>query len=121
MAVTVDSRLIGRTLPTSGVADLYGVAMLGIHRPQRLIGRKQEVSRVGDQRIAEGDVLLVIGLPDDLQNFAQTDSLLMLEGAREVPRRAKAVLAATIMGVFRRLPPPSACCRSPFRRWRARS
>ncbi|WJY18415.1 SLC13 family permease [Alteriqipengyuania flavescens] len=99
MTVTADSRLISRTLPTSGVADLYGVAVLGIHRPERLIGARQEFSEVGDQRIAEGDVLLVMGLPEDLQNFASTDSLLMLEGAREMPRKSKALLSAVIMGV----------------------
>ena len=99
MTVTADSRLINRTLPTSGVADLYGVAVLGVHRPQRLIGPRQEFSEVGDQRITEGDVLLVMGLPEDLQNFASTDSLLMLEGAREMPRKSKALLSAVIMGV----------------------
>ncbi|MEB3415102.1 SLC13 family permease [Alteriqipengyuania sp. WL0013] len=99
MTVTADSRLINRTLPTSGVADLYGVAVLGVHRPQRLIGPRQEFSEVGDQRITEGDVLLVMGLPEDLHNFASTDSLLMLEGAREMPRKSKALLSAVIMGV----------------------
>ncbi len=99
MTVTADSRLINRTLPTSGIADLYGVAVLGIHRPERLMGEKDQYSEGGDLRIAEGDVLLVMGLPDDLQTFARSDSLLMLEGARELPRKSKALLAAVIMGV----------------------
>ncbi|MBA4765625.1 MAG: SLC13 family permease, partial [Erythrobacter sp.] len=97
MTVTADSRLIGRTLPTSGIADLYGVAVIGLHRPKRLVGEKDKFSVGGDMRIVEGDVLLVMGLPDDLQNFAQGDSLLKLEGMRELPRRSKAVLAAAIM------------------------
>ncbi len=97
MTVTADSRLITRTLPTSGIADLYGVAVLGIHRPERLIGERDQYSEGGDLRIAEGDVLLVMGLTDDLQTFARNDSLLMLEGALELPRRSKAVLAAAIM------------------------
>lgn len=99
MTVTADSRLINRTLPTSGIADLHGVAVLGIHRPERVIGEKAHYSDGGDLRITEGDVLLVMGLPADLQNFATSDSLLMLEGARELPRKSKALLAATIMGV----------------------
>ncbi len=99
MTVTADSRLISRTLPTSGIADLHGVAVLGIHRPERLLGEKDEYSEGGDLRIAEGDVLLVMGLPDELQSFARSDSLLMLEGARELPRRSKALLAGAIMGV----------------------
>lgn len=98
MTVTADSRLITRTLPTSGIADLYGVAVLGIHRPDRLMGEKDQYSEGGDLRIAEGDVLLVMGLEEDLQKFARADSLLMLEGARELPRRSKALLSAAIMG-----------------------
>ena len=97
MTVTPDSRLINRTLPTSGIADLYGVAVLGIHRPDRLVGEREQYSEGGDLRMAEGDVLLVMGLPDDLQEFARNDSLLTLDGARELPRRSKAVLAAGIM------------------------
>lgn len=98
MTVTADSRLIGRTLPSSGVADLYEVAVIGTHRPQRLVGeQQQEFSQGGDRRIAEGDVLLVMGLPQNLQRFAREDSLLVLEGMRELPRRSKAVLASIIM------------------------
>ena len=99
MTVTADSRLNSRTLPTSGIADLYGVAVVGIHRPDTLIGQKDEFSDVGDIRIREGDVLLVMGLPADLEAFANGDSLLQLEGRRELPRRSKAWLAATIMGI----------------------
>ncbi len=98
MIVTADSRLIGRTLPSSGIADLYGVAVIGTHRPKRIVGEKEQFSQGGDHRFAEGDVLLVIGLPDDLQQFARADSLLQLEGMRELPRRSKAVLSASIMG-----------------------
>ncbi|HAU21130.1 MAG TPA: SLC13 family permease [Erythrobacter sp.] len=99
MTVTADSRLIGRTLPTSGIADLYGVAILGIHRPERLIGGHEQLSDTGDLRIAEGDVVLAMGLPADLQGFARADSLLMLEGARELPRKSEALLSAVIMFV----------------------
>jgi di/tricarboxylate transporter len=98
MTLTADSRLITRTLPSSGIADLYSVAVLGIHRPERLLGARDQYSDGGDLRMAEGDVLLVMGLMEDLQSFARNDSLLMLEGARELPRRSKAVLSAVIMG-----------------------
>ena len=97
MTVTADSRLNSWTLPTSGIADLYGVAVVGIHRPDTLIGQKDEFSDVGDIRIREGDVLLVMGLQEDLEAFANGDSLLQLEGRRELPRRSKAWLAAGIM------------------------
>ena len=44
-----------------------------------------------------GDVLMVTGLRAELEEFARGDSLLMLEGMRELPRRSKAVLAAVMM------------------------
>ncbi len=98
MVVTSDSRLIGRTLATSGIADRFGVAVLGIHRPDRPL--KFDQDEPGNElRFAEGDVLLVMGVGVALSDFVQSDSLLQLEGEREVPRRSKAWLAATIMGV----------------------
>jgi len=97
MTVTADSRLITRTLASSGIADLYGVAVLGIHRPNRVLGERDTYTEAGDLRILEGDVLLVMGIEEDLQAFANSDGLLRLEGARELPRRSKAVLAGAIM------------------------
>ncbi|KPF65073.1 transporter [Porphyrobacter sp. AAP60] len=97
MTVTADSRLITRTLASSGVADLYGVAVLGIHRRNRMLGERDVHSEAGDLHILEGDVLLVMGIEDDLHTFARNDGLLRLEGARELPRRSKAVLAGAIM------------------------
>ena len=97
MTVTSDSRLTTRSLASSGIADLYSVAVLGIHRPNRLLGERDTYSEVGDLRILEGDVLLVMGIEEDLQTFARNDGLLRLEGARELPRRSKAVLAGAIM------------------------
>jgi di/tricarboxylate transporter len=96
MVVTADSRLIDRTLISSGIADNYGVAVLGIHRPDRLVSNRP-ITRLDEISLAEGDVLLVMGLSQGLREFANADSLLQLEGAREMPRRSKAVLAAAIM------------------------
>ncbi|MGB3165276.1 MAG: SLC13 family permease [Alteraurantiacibacter sp.] len=99
MVVTADSRLIGRTLATSGIADRFGVAVLGIHRPDRPLRNEEQDGSHGDLRLADGDVLLVMGIAPKLGDFGQSDSLLQIAGAREVPRRSKALLAATIMGV----------------------
>ena len=96
MIVTGDSRLIGRTLASSNIADHYGVAVLGIHRPAKPLA--EERSNVdADVRLTEGDVLLVMGLSDGLEAFTAGDGLLRLEGAREMPRRSKALIAAAIM------------------------
>src|SRR3546814_5102914 len=68
-------------------------------RPERPLGDHYQLAEGEDLRIAEGDVLLVMGLAQDLQGFAQADTLLMLEGARELPRRSRALLAGVIMVV----------------------
>ncbi|MXO58722.1 SLC13 family permease [Altererythrobacter salegens] len=96
MVVTADSRLVGRTLATSGIADLYNIAILGIHKPDSML-RTQTIDPRGELRLVEGDVLLAMGLDADLQEFASSDSLLLLEGGREVPRRSKALLSTAIM------------------------
>jgi di/tricarboxylate transporter len=97
MVVTADSRIAGRTLATSGIADLYGVAVLGIYKPDRLLGAAPRPEDHRQLRLAEGDVLLVMGLEEGIREFARNDSLLRLEGGSEMPRRSKAVLAAVIM------------------------
>ncbi len=96
MVVTSDSRILNRTLATSGIADHYGVAVLGIFKPNRPLNPKPE-STSSEVRLAEGDVMLVMGLADDLETFANADGLLQLEGAKVIPRRSKAVLAGAIM------------------------
>ncbi|QNE04295.1 SLC13 family permease [Croceicoccus marinus] len=95
MAITPGSRLVGLTIPSSGVAGQFGVAVLGIHQQERGFDRgRHEYSEL---QLKAGDVLLVMGPISELEEFAETDRLLMLEGAKEVPRRSKAVLAGAIM------------------------
>lgn len=95
MVVTADSRLNGRTLATSDIADLYGVAVLGTFKPDPLLHSRQIRDR--QLRLTEGDVLLVMGLSEELGDFSTSDSLLQLEGGKTMPRRSKAVVAGLIM------------------------
>ncbi|MDE2563252.1 MAG: SLC13 family permease [Sphingomonadales bacterium] len=94
LALTVDSRLIGHTLETSGIGENHGVAILGTHKPARtgMISQPYYL-----ETLREGDVLLAMGTMARLQDFAEADSLLMLDAVREVPRRSKALLALGIM------------------------
>lgn len=96
LAVTVDSRLVGQTLETSEIGENHGVAILGVHKPERtgMIGPRQPA---GGDMLREGDVLLAMGTLQRLRDFAEADSLLMLAAVREVPRRSKALLALGIM------------------------
>jgi len=87
MAVAPDARLIGLTLQTAGIA---GVAVIGVHRVR-------SDRMVAPAVLCEGDVLLVMATEAALQDFARRDGLLILEGARELSRSAKAGLALAIM------------------------
>ena len=96
LAVAANSGMIGRRIATSGIADTHDVAVIGLHH---------RGSRWGDDDapdveapIAEGDILLVTGTLPAISRLAQMESLLMLEGVKEVPRTAKAPLALAIMG-----------------------
>lgn len=93
MAITRDSRLIGMTLQTSGIED---VAILGI---SPVNDPRDERPRTAEAPMAEGDVLLTVGLSDRIQQFAIDEGLLLLEGIRELPHSAKAALSLVIMGV----------------------
>jgi di/tricarboxylate transporter len=92
MAIAIDSRLIGQSLTTAG---LRTVAVVGIDKARRF----EHITSPDPTRspFAEGDVLLVMGTKENLQNFANESGLLMLDGAKEMPRTAKASLALVIM------------------------
>ena len=94
MAISADSRLVGRTLQTAGIK---GVAVLGVAQaPSRGFAAPRELS--AEARLAEGDILLVLGHEAALQEFASAEAMLMLDGARPLPRRRKALTAIVIMG-----------------------
>ncbi len=92
MIIAPDSRLIGHTLQSAG---LEGVAILGIHQARRIMGETRMADAAAP--MAEGDVLLAMGLPAELRDFASSDGLLMLEGGQEIARSAKAALSLVIM------------------------
>lgn len=94
LAVTNDSRLVGRTLKNAG---LEGVAVLGIDQARRFIHDLREKN--ADAPLREGDVLLAMGTEERLQKWAQEDALLLLAGVRELPRSNKAPLALAIMAL----------------------
>ena len=96
LAIAAGSGLIGTRVPTSGIAEQHDIAVLGVHHVARP-SRHGPVEH--DLVMAEGDILLVTGILPDIASLARAESLLMLEGAKDVPRTAKAPLALAIMGV----------------------
>ena len=92
MAIAPDSRLIGLALQNAGLED---VAVIGVHQVRRFLQESRQETAEAPMR--EGDVLLVTGTLANLQNFAQNDGLLVLEGGKDMPRSNKAILALLIM------------------------
>ena len=92
MTIAPDSRLIGLTLQTAGIED---VAVMGVHQARSL--RHDSRLATAEAPLREGDVILVLATVANAQDFAQRDGLLILEGGKDVPRSAKAVLALAIM------------------------
>lgn len=92
VAVGTDSRLIGMTLESAG---LHSVAVLGVDQARKFSHEEREPS--AEAPLREGDVLLVMGTDTNLQDFARNDGLLILAGAKELPRSNKAILALVIM------------------------
>jgi di/tricarboxylate transporter len=93
--ITAESRLAGLTLQDSSLSAGDGVAVLGLFRAPRRMSLA--VADLGAAVLGEGDVMLVVGAPDDIRALATREALLILDGVKEVPRRSKAVLALAIM------------------------
>jgi di/tricarboxylate transporter len=99
LAVTSDSGLIGTGVANLNAGHPYDVAILGVHdaRPLWHADRLANPGAAADTVFAEGDIILATGAMPDLQRFARAQNLLVLEGAKELPRTAKAPLALAIM------------------------
>ena len=100
MAVTRDSRLIGRTLQTAGIQNvaILGVELVDVSTRSHALAGVGQRPRSAEAPLAEGDVVLAMGLPGELREFARDEGLLVLDGIRELPRTAKSALALFIMG-----------------------
>lgn len=88
------SSLIGQTIRSAQVIDRYGVAVMGLHHPEQAFfpGR----SRADAERLEVGDVLWVQGGSAALEQIQISEGTMILEGAAEIPRTAKAGLALLI-------------------------
>ncbi|MHA1560030.1 MAG: SLC13 family permease, partial [Alphaproteobacteria bacterium] len=97
--VQQDSQIVGRTAQSFRLSRRHGVVLLGIsRRGQRIAGR------VRQERIEAGDILLLIGTPDQLAESVQTLGLLSLSPATAATKQASraglsaAVFVAAIVG-----------------------
>lgn len=100
------SRMIGRTVEQSGLHAETGCIVLGIQRRSRMIRM-----RLSDIRLEAGDVILVVGTPDQIRGLRLSRDLLLIEwSAAELPmteraNRALAIFAAVILAAATGLVP----------------
>ncbi|WP_066549289.1 MULTISPECIES: SLC13 family permease [unclassified Sphingomonas] len=97
LSISRDSALVGKSVVSANVAELYNLAILGVHRARRPWQGRWDTSDAGDSAFAEGDILLVAGALPNIQLMSAGENALMLDGAKELPRTAKAPLALAIM------------------------
>ncbi len=97
LAIGPDSGLIETSPRTARLAERYGVAVLGVFRPDRTILHGER--HADHARLNAGDVLLVQGARSGLDRLQVNESALVLEGAAEAPRTARANIAFLIFAV----------------------
>lgn len=99
LSIPRDSGLIGKGVASANVAELYNVALLGVHDARHLWHDERPIDAepATEGAFGEGDIILATGAMPDLQKLARSENLLILEGAKELPRTAKAPLALAIM------------------------
>ncbi|WBH18243.1 SLC13 family permease [Sphingomonas radiodurans] len=98
LAIGKDSGLIGKGVASANLAERYNVALLGIHDASRSVHQRLiSHQRPADTVFGEGDIILATGAMPDLNELSRVEGLLVLEGAKEQPRTAKAPLALAIM------------------------
>ncbi|MGE0357860.1 MAG: SLC13 family permease [Burkholderiales bacterium] len=96
--VTEDSVPNRTTLSRLRFSDVYGVAVLALHRPA---GRASVKSKDVDETVLQvGDLLLIQGTEERLKEVRDYTGLLMLDETVSLPRSRKAPIAiAVIAGV----------------------
>lgn len=87
------SRMIDQTIDMVGFSRRFGCLVLGIQRRGRMARQ-----RIGEIRLEAGDVLLLVGRQDTIDNLANNpDLILMAGGIRDIPQIRKAPIA---IGIF---------------------
>ena len=86
------SRIIGQTLEFTNLPARSHCIVLGIQRRARMLR-----TRLGELRLQPGDVLLLLGLSDDIERLRGDPDILVMEwSASEMPLVRKAPIAALI-------------------------
>lgn len=110
VVIGAESALVGATLRSAQIGDRYGAVAIGLYRPDRTLFH--EALDTASERLEVGDVLLMRGAPERLQNLQASEGAMILEGAAEVPRSLLApaallIVAAVVLTAALRIVPIS--------------
>jgi di/tricarboxylate transporter len=95
VVVTEDSLVSRTTLQRLRFTDVYGVAMLALHRPSG--AKAVQPKDVYETVLQVGDVLLVQGNEERLKELREYTGLLMLDETIMLPRSRKAPIAIAVI------------------------
>ena len=95
VVVTRGSPLHLRSLAAIGFTSLYGLIPLAIHRAR--LSSSKVTADLTTIRLRAGDVLLVQGNSESIENLKSNGSMLVLDGTKDLPHPHKAKRAVTIM------------------------
>lgn len=95
VVVTRGSPLHLRSLSAIGFTSLYGLMPLAIHRAR--LSSSKVTADLTTIRLRAGDVLLVQGNSESIENLKSNGSMLVLDGTKDLPHPHKAKRAVTIM------------------------
>jgi len=94
VVITRGSALHNRTLNAAQFSSRFGLLPLAIHRARSATDPEGDL---GSVRLRAGDVLLVQGARDALQDFRDRGSMLVLDATTDLPHTKRAPVALWIM------------------------
>jgi di/tricarboxylate transporter len=98
IVITSSSSLYGQTLRQSPLLGQFGLSPIAVHAPKTRAGdQPEELRKLEELKLRIGDVVLVQGDPDGINELKRSGQALVLSGTIDLPLTAKAVPASAIM------------------------
>lgn len=97
VVVTESSPLNGQTVRAQRIADDYGVVIVALHRPQ--MSKISAQKDIADIHLHTGDVLLVQGTLEEIEELRDRAGLLVLSGKLTLKATEKAPYALAIFAI----------------------
>ena len=98
IVITSSSPLYGQTVRQSPLLAQYGLSPIAVHAPKAYADDEPEgLSKLENQKLRIGDVVLVQGEPESINDLRVSGQALVLSGTIDLPLTAKALPASIIM------------------------